>query len=159
MAVTWPDDCCQGNVPTSNILQTQQQHRITQCHMPPHFKWLYVTQYSIYIALLNRSSWFLYLLVFLHVLLQQGAWWRFSCCASWPGSYPHWERCRLHQEECTGVQRTEVRVTHLPMAQLPHNQFYPTQLTQKWEPPNNLIFCSNQITVLSNMVYVFGNQS
>lgn len=71
----------------------------------------------IYIVLLNSSSSFSYLLVFLHVLLQQGAWWRFSCCASWPRSYSHWERCKLHQEECTASGKTSVRgqrVTHLP---------------------------------------------
>lgn len=70
----------------------------------------------IYTAFSNSSSSFSYLPVFLHVLLQQGAWWRFSCCASWPRSCPHWERCKLHQEECTVGRKTacELRSPPLP---------------------------------------------
>lgn len=167
MAMDCPDDCCQGNIQTSNILQTQHHHKVIQCHILvalPHFSGCMLHN-IIYRALLNRSSSFSYLLVFLHVLLQQGVWWRFSCCASWPGSYPHWERCKLHQEECTGVQRTEceVGVTHLPGQLCKVHSCLITSFTIHDVPknenlhPNNLLFCSNQITILSNMVHVFGN--
>lgn len=69
MATTWPDDCCQGNVLTCYILQTQYHHRIIKCHTLtalPHFKWLYVTQYYLYRIIKQSSSFLTFLFSFMY---------------------------------------------------------------------------------------------